>query len=481
MVDTLQVSATIFLTAHWLIVVGLSLRVIARRLPVGVSLAWLAVVYAVPFAGAGAYLFFGGKRLDRRRITRHAMVQAIVDKAQSQLRHNAAAAPTAACAAQPLYRQSLGLLGIPALNGNSMRLLCEFNEVFDSLASDIAAAQESCRLAFYIWHDGGRADDIVEALLRAQNRGVHCRILVDAVGSKVFLSKDNVRKLRTSGVEVVKALPPSFRRRADLRNHRKIVVIDDRVAYTGSQNLVDPRFFKQDAGVGEWVDAVVRLEGPAVALLTNIFEADWSVETGATFEIPIPRSGSEQTNGSGGDLVQVVPSGPVPYPDAIRQLLLTTIYSAHQTLTLTTPYFVPDEAIQTALLSAAARGVEVSIVIPASNDSFLVRHASAANFEDLLKAGVRIALFQNGLLHTKSMVVDGSVTIFGSVNLDMRSFWLNFEVSLFVYGASFAAAIIELQQSYLVQSTLMDAKTWRQRPVRRRFLENFARLAGPLL
>ncbi|MDZ4261763.1 MAG: cardiolipin synthase, partial [Pseudomonadota bacterium] len=359
--------------------------------------------------------------------------------------------------------------------------LLDYNGVFDELIAEVDSAQQTCCLEILIWYHCGRADDVVASLLRASGRGVRCRLLVDAVGSKPFLNGKHVRALRAAGVAVVAALPPSLHRRADLRNHRKIVVIDDRLGYTGSQNLVDPRFFKLESGVGQWVDAVVRIEGPAITQLANIFEQDWSVETGAAFITPKLWPADLQQNIAHGVLMQVVPSGPGPYPDAIRQLLLTAIYSARQTLILTTPYFVPDEAILTALLSAATRGVQITLIVPARNDSLLVRYASVAHFSDLLAAGVHIALFQGWLLHTKSMVVDDRLSLFGSVNLDMRSFWLNFEISLFVYGADFAAPIIEMQQDYLAHSIMVDAEIWRRRSARHRFLENLARLAGPLL
>ena len=482
MFDSLSALSALVVAAHWLVVVGVSLRVITRRLPVGVSLAWFAVVFAIPCVGAVLYLIFGGNRLGRKRVAKQAFAQRDAESVLTMSRESPnAASPAAGSAGERLYREALGLMGVPALKGNRMVLLHDYRSVFDAWVKDIDGAKESCRLAFYIWYEGGRADDVMAALLRARDRGVRCRVLVDAIGSKAFRKGKSVRSLRAAGVEVVEVLPPSFRRRADLRYHRKILVIDDHVGYTGSQNLVDPRFFKQESGVGPWVDAVVRIDGPAVTLLANIFEHDWCVETGAAFEAPRDWPHKIEGDPSDGALVQVVPSGPAPYPDAIRQLLLSAIYSARQTLTLTTPYFVPDEAVLIALYSAAQSGVEVTLVVPAKNDSFLVRYASVAHFDDLMEAGVRIALFQGGLLHTKSMVIDGAVSLFGSVNLDMRSFWLDFEDSLFVYGSEFAGLIVELQQDYLTHSAFVDADSWRERPAHRRFVENTVRLVGPLL
>jgi cardiolipin synthase len=179
--------------------------------------------------------------------------------------------------------------------------------------------------------------------------------------------------------------------------------------------------------------------------------------------------------------MQVVPSGPGFRPEAIHQLLLTAIYAARRELIMTTPYFVPDEALLTAILSAALRGVEVTLVIPARNDSRLVRYAGVAHFDDLLSAGARIALFGGGLLHTKSITVDGETSVFGSVNLDMRSVWLNFEISLFVYDLGFTAALRDLQQQYLKRSQVLDPVSWGRRPFARRLAENAARLLGPLL
>ena len=244
---------------------------------------------------------------------------------------------------------------------------------------------------------------------------------------------------------------------------------------------MDPRFFKQSAGVGAWVDAVVRVEGPATAQLANIFEMDWRMEVGTPSETLAVRPGELAGQADTGAMAQVIPSGPDPDSDALHQLLLTAIYSSRESLVLTTPYFVPDDAVLTAICSAAQSGVSVTLIVPEKNDSKLVSYAGTAHFDDLLKAGVRIALFRNGLLHTKSMVVDGALCLFGSVNLDMRSFWLDFEDSLFVYGEAFAAMISALQQDYLSQSDYLDAEKWRQRSTRRRFLENTIRLLSPLL
>jgi len=492
------------LVAHWTIVVGLSARVILRRPPVGVAMAWLVVIFGLPFVGAAVYLLFGEKRLGAARAARTHALLAELAAWQSRLARSAGGSPAAhAAEGEPLARLAAGALGFPVQAGNAIELLSDFATTMDRLVADIDAARSSCHAGFYIWHEAGRTLDVAEALMRAAGRGVQVRALADALGSKAFLAGGLVRRLRAAGVVVQAALPTGPLRtlvvRADLRNHRKLVIIDGRVAYTGSQNLADPHCFKQDAGVGEWVDAMVRLTGPVATALEGVFGLDWSVESGAPFTPPEPADeaaaaapgagpggapGAAPGTAAGpapGVAIQVAPSGPDQRPEAIHQLLLTAIFSARRELVMTSPYFVPDEAILTALLSAAQRGVAVTLIVPARNDSLLVRHASAACFDDLLSAGATIALFEGGLLHTKSLTLDDATSVFGSVNLDMRSLWLNFEISLLVFDQGFTRRLRALQESYLAGSRRLDLATWRRRPAWRRLAEDACRLVGPLL
>jgi cardiolipin synthase len=474
--------STFILIGHWLIVVGLSIRVIMRRPPVGVSLAWLAVIFSVPFGGAFIYLLFGEKRLGRDRSERIRASISNVAKWQKALRaqYGAIQRPMDELA-EPLVHQTESAQGFPALLGNQLELLSDYQAVFDRLVADIDAARHTIHIGFYIWHEGGRASDVFDALIRAAHRGVSCRALADAVGSKVFLRSKAARRLRDAGIELTVALPTGAVRtlvaRTDLRNHRKIVVIDAVVAYSGSQNLVDPRFFKQDSGVGEWVDALVRIGGPAAMSLDGVFMLDWATENGVSFEAP--QLSPAQVHA--GSTVQISPSGPDLQPEAIHRLLLSAIYGARRELVMTTPYFVPDDAILTALMTAAQRGVAVTLIVPARNDSFLVRHASVAHYDDLMASGVKIALFNGGLLHTKSLTIDGEISVFGSVNLDMRSLWLNFEISLLVYDADFTHGLRSLQASYLQASDWVDLDVWRRRPASSRFMANTCRLLAPLL
>lgn len=474
------------LATDMLIRLCLAVRIIMRRRPVGVSLAWLTIVFVFPLAGAVVYLMFGELRLGRRRAVWAARVRRPVERWLHGLRTRKAvdwAAQGPEC--EPLAKLTQSSLGVPALSGNRLQLISETDDVFRSLIADIDAARRTCQMVFYIWHPGGWADEVAAALLRAAQRGVTCRVLVDAVGSRPFLRSPLARQLRRGGVKLVAALPAGLLRtlfvRFDLRMHRKIAVIDGEIAYTGSLNMVDPRYFKQDAGFGQWVDAMVRVCGPAVEGLLGTFLADWVLEAGEEIATLTATSDFHPLDECGPSVVQVAPSGPLEGGDAILRSLLMAIYSARRELILTTPYFVPDEPLIAALISAAQRGIDVTLIVPGRVDSRLVRLASQAFKGDLLAAGVRVALFHGGLLHTKSITVDGEFSLFGSLNLDPRSLFLNFEITLVVYDRSFTADLRQLQQSYLADCELMDPQQWQARSNVQRLAENTARLAGPLL
>jgi cardiolipin synthase len=469
-----------------LIIIGVSIRIITLRLPVTVSLAWQVLVFFLPLAGAVAFLVLGEKRLRRKYTERTRAIKARYQSWLHDLPPEIRSDPQKLSPeARSLSRLAENTVSIPALSGNRLELLDAAEPILQAMVSDIDRAEKFCHLEFYIWTEGGLTDEVGAALLRAAGRGVTCRVLLDAIGSAKFLKGRQLEQLKSGCVEVAFALPVStlsvFKIRPDLRLHRKIAVIDDAVAYTGSFNLVDPRFFKQEAGVGEWVDAMVRLEGPGVLALNALFRWDWEVKTGhdlnPNFEEYHPASGLR----SGETDMQMIPSGPARTGNSIYQLLLMALYSARREITITTPYFVPDEAVSAALLTAAERGVKVTVIMPQHNDSRLVHYTCRSYFDDMLAAGIRIYGFKGGLLHTKSVVIDRQVALFGSVNLDVRSFWLDFEVTLGVYDPDFAERLLALHDKYIEKSEPVELKTWQQRTGTERFIENLARLASPLL
>jgi cardiolipin synthase A/B len=474
------------LVLEWCIRIGLSLRVVMRREPVRTSLAWLAIILLVPFLGAVVYLLVGEKRLGYYRAAwsrrlrcdtemwRHRIQAFAFTDWQSQRSDPA-----------QLARMVFNSTEIPPLSHNKLELMESAEVIFESMINDIQRARHSCYLEYYIWDVGGLADDVAHALSEAAKRGVDCRILVDAVGSRGFLRSAQAAQLMVDGVRIRAALPANLLRvlffRFDLRLHRKIAIFDQEAAYVGSQNLADPKCFQHGAGFGQWIDAMVRVEGPSVGALLMTFWEDWQLESvcEAAFnelpsELPVKQA-------MGSALVQVVPSGPYLHDDAIQQTLINSIYMADESLFLTTPYFVPDEALQTALISAVRRGVSVTIILPAKVNSVLVRLANRALLRELVEVGVRVGHYNDGMLHTKSVVVDNEICMFGSLNLDPRSLHLNFEITLLVYDTEFCKKLSAMQNGYLCQSRVLTSDDLAPGALPTRVLENCARLLEPLL
>lgn len=475
------------LAADWIIRIGLAVRIIMRRASVPVSLAWLLIVLFMPFVGFVVYLLVGENRLGRRRVMRFNERTAGIDSEAVALwrRRHLDWQPQ-----EDFYRHAakmgIAVSGLPPLTGNTLELISETSVMLDRLIADIDAAQHHCHLLYYIWMKGGRGVEVAEAMIRAAKRGVECRVIVDAVGSKPFLRSDAAQRMREAGVQVAAALPVNPLRmllaRIDLRNHRKIAVIDGRIGYAGSQNINDDTFnFDPRRGIGPWIDATVRLEGPAAHALQVVFLRDWIADSNEVLEPHGRFFPEEALAGEGSSVVHVIPSGPGAPLDAVHQSFLATIYAASEELFITTPYFVPDEATKAALCMAAMRGVEVTIVVPEVLDAPIVAAAARSHYLDLLDAGVRIFHYRGGLLHSKTMTADRRLAIIGSANVDMRSFWLNFEITLFIYDDDFSSLVRFMQRDYLNNAKQISREDWLGRPVWRRFGDNVAQLFSPLL
>ncbi len=480
--------STVITATHALIVIAIAVRVIMRRPDTGVALAWLLIVVMLPFVGAVIYLLIGERRIshrrqrgiaalrvDYKRLSKAAVREGLTDVDWSRR----------APAASGMNRLGKKTVGFSTVRGSSFQMFSDTQKILQSITADVDGAKTSVLMEFYIWNEGGTADEVLEAVIRAAGRGVSCRVLVDALGARPWWKGKQPQRLRDAGVEVRPALPVGLFRtfvgRTDLRLHRKVVVVDGEVAWTGSMNLVDPRVFKQGAGVGEWVDAMVRLEGAVVAPLAATMIGDWALETGESIHGLVQSAGLHLVKPDGPADIQVIASGPGETGDGLLQMLLALINAARDELVLTTPYLVPDDSMIFALRGAAGRGVKVSVIVPERVDSFLTRYASRSYYDELLGLGVQIYLYRKGLLHTKSIMVDGAMSMFGTVNLDMRSLWLNYEVALFVYEPEFAKELRALQQTYIDDADRLDPAAWARRSFRERFLENSLRLASPLL
>ncbi|ENM1931853.1 cardiolipin synthase [Vibrio cholerae] len=469
---------------YWLLVAGVTIRVVLKRRAVSVSLAWLMVIYIIPFVGVLCYFLFGELNLGRKRAERAKEMFTpfghwfrSLNDCQAHVQEGMGAHISR------IDELCNNRMGIPALSGNTLSLLNSPNEILHAIIDDIERAQFQIRMVFYIWHPGGLADAVASALVQASKRGVNVKLLLDSAGSPRFFRSPWEKMMRDAGIEVVQALEVSpwriFLRRLDLRQHRKIIVIDDEIAYTGSMNMVDPAYFKQNAGVGQWIDIMVRVTGPTVNVLSAIHCWDWEFETGSRMLPKNPECRLEPNQPQ--HPIQVVPSGPGMPENLISQVLTLAINQANRSVCITTPYFVPSADLLATLKMTAQRGIKVDIIIPKKNDSLMVQWASRAFYGELLEAGVQIHEFDGGLLHTKSVVIDQQFCLVGTVNLDMRSLWLNFELTLAVDDLEFTQQMHWLQQQYIDQSQLVVSAEWELRPWYNRFLERVFYLFNPLL
>ncbi|WP_108127518.1 cardiolipin synthase [Saccharospirillum mangrovi] len=477
---------------HWIVtlglwlyaalLVGLSLRILMRRRAVGVTLAWLLLIYVLPLLGVSLYSLFGERYLGRFRAGRARTQFRFYNQWLEDVSQRQEVSAPINSPLRPVMELTLGSLRMPALEGNHWRILDQADAVFDALLADIEQAREWIFMEFYILEDRGRVSEILTALIAAQTRGVQVYLLLDSVGSNRFLSSKACRTLCAAGIEILDVMHANvlrmFMQRMDLRQHRKLVSIDNRVAYNGSMNLADPRWFKKDSGFGPWVDLQVRIEGPIAAIIQGSMIFDWEMETGARLEAAL--SWPQQTQ-AGGSLMQFLPTGPAFEEDILLQVLLTAIHNAREEVVISTPYFVPEDALLQALKSVARRGLKVTLLIPRRIDSRLAQYAGRSFFDELLHSGVEIRRFTGGMLHTKSVIIDDHLVLVGSVNLDMRSLWLNFEATLMVDDPDFHADMRRVIDRYLSVSHRLDLQEWRQRRWYKRFFENLAQLASPLL
>ena len=469
---------------YFLLLLLTSLRIILKRKPSGVSLAWLLLIYALPLFGMLCYFMFGELNLGKKRQLRRQKIRGkFKDWLKNESVENRQSVAEISTSARSMQAFVESYTNMPMLTGNQHSLLSSTKQILIELTEQITKARSHCYLLFYICSEGGLVDPLLQSLMNASARGVKCKLLLDSVGSHDFFKGNMPAMLRQAGVEVVEALPVGTIRvlfqRQDLRMHRKLVCIDDHVAYTGSMNLVDSMYFKKDQGVGEWVDIMVRCEGPIVQLMQGLFAWDWFLETDR--KIALPLSDNERFPVVGKQNAQLIPSGPEFSEGSILHVFLTAIYEAKYSLVLTSPYFVPDESLLAALQVAALRGVDVKIVIPAKNDSFMAKYASRAFFDELLTTGAQIYMFTGGLLHAKSIVIDESIALVGTVNLDRRSFWLNFEMTMLIDNCDFAQELLATQRYYLSASKKLNLKHWRQRSYFKKLLESILYLFSPLL
>ena len=465
-----------FAVLGWAIALVAFVLVPFRR-PPAEARGWLLVFFALPWLAVLAYAIVGRPTPSAKRLERMRKLPLLYEgiAARSNVTE-VQFGPALSSDNMAVARLAQGLGHFPPVTGNRIEPLPDYRRTFDRLIEDIDAARHHVHLEFYIFANDEMGKRIMSALEAAQARGVRCRVLIDSLGS--FPSVGRIkRRLRAAGVEVHDVLPMRRRwrsSRVDLRNHRKIAVIDGLIGYTGSQNIWDPSI---RAARGNR-DLLVRISGPIVRQLQAVFAADWVLETleelveDALF--PPPHGGGDMT-------AQIIASGP-DYPEGGVDLIFAqAIYNAADKVVITSPYFIPNEALISAIKAALLGGVEVSLITPRKSDHLIAGLAQRSYYTELLAAGMQIHLYGPEFLHAKHFRVDKEVCVLGSSNMDVRSFELNAEVDLICYEARFAETVQDLEADYLKQAVPLTIEQWRKRPLIAKVLENSARLLSELI
>ena len=467
----------VYFLSEWVIRIVMTVVIPFRRSP-DAARGWLLLVLFLPWPALILYLFIGRPDYPRWRHQRFAQLAEVFPDIIGRAGDRPPdAAPPLPDHLQPVATLSRNLGHFPVVRGNSLTLLPDYDGVIDRLVADIDAASREVHLLFYIFASDATGQRVIEALARAVARGVDARVLIDAQGSRPW-AKATLADLARVGVSVHRMLPvrlrPSQRIRADLRNHRKIAVIDGRYGYVGSQNIVD-RDFKPGIVNQE---LMVRVEGPVVQQLQATFMADWFLETTEVLRADTPQ---ERPMEGGNAVLQVLPSGPDYAGTGIEHLVVALVHNAQERIVVVTPYFVPDGALLNAMKIAVLRGVDVRLVVSKVADQKLVRLAQRSYYAELLRAGIHLHLYRDRLLHAKNMSVDRRMGLVGSSNFDIRSFVLNSEISLIVYDEASVAGLVDVQETYLAGSDVLTLDAWSRRPFAMRILENLGRMLSPLL
>jgi cardiolipin synthase A/B len=470
----------------WFIVEGYLLTLLllpwvvlqTNKPPVSV-LAWMMAIIMLPYFGSLLFIVFGINRVERsasrkRAARQHIRLQLPI-VAQFQVTPEEELNPTNQRLARLADRVGMSR---PCF-GNTVEILSDTNKIFGMMELAIADAEHSIHLEHYIWEPDRSGTRMRDLLIEKARSGVRVRFLCDGVGS-MLLGRRFLKPMRDAGIEVANTVPGlSFHQRwqINLRNHRKIIVVDGNIGFTGGMNIGD-EYLGRVSRLGYWRDTHLRLRGPTVLQLQQVFAEDWYF---ATNQQLTDRQLFPQPEETGNDVAQIIAGGPDGEVNVFHSLYFAAINEAHERITLATSYFIPTPALVSALEAAAYRGVQVRILIPGRGDHQWMVIAGRGFYESLLQAGVEIYEYEKGVLHSKTLTIDGIWSLVGSPNFDTRSLILNFEVAAILYGARSAGQLEEQFADDLVHSRRIDRAVFRRRGIHRKFAEQTLKLFSPVL
>jgi len=443
---------------------------------------WLLILGVLPVLGALLYLLFGSV-VRKHKLSRHKQVK--LEKTEEilrdrQVRPSAEDVDQAGDSPmnQKLARLMLNDADAPMTLNNRSEVLTNGKKTFRALFSELEKAKDHIHLEYYIFHDDGIGGDILNLLMRKASEGVKIRVLVDGLANRSLTKRFG--ELKNVGVETAGFYPvqfPFFSRRLNLRNHRKIVVIDGRIGFIGGLNVGD-EYLSRNKKIGFWRDTFLKLEGDSVNSLQTVFLNDWNV---ATHEDINGLQYYPQPLQLGSQLTQIAATGPDSNWGSMLQIFFVALTSAEKTIYIETPYFIPDEGSVMALKTAALSGLDVRIILMGIPDHKITYWASLSYVEELLESGVRIYRYTKGILHSKVLILDSKIGVVGSTNFDIRSFILNFEISAFIYDCGFAERLEQDFHQDLADSEELRLEEYKLRPLSNRIKESSARLFSPLL
>ncbi|TFC99506.1 cardiolipin synthase [Cryobacterium sinapicolor] len=483
---------TTILVGWGLVLIDLVIRITALiiiprdRKPTA-AMAWLLAIFFIPFVGIFFFLLLGSPKLPRARREKQREINRMISEAatDTDLVSDRDSWPPWFASVVEL---NLHLGAVPIAGGNNATLIGDYNASIEAMAADIHTATEFVHVEFYIVSFDNTTKHFFAAMEAAVKRGVRVRVLLDHIASiRTVGHKETFAELDRIGAKWSFMLPvqpfTGKYQRPDLRNHRKIVVVDGRVAYMGSQNLID-RSYRAEKNVRRglaWQELVTRVTGPAVSGINAIFLSDWYSETDEILNERVPADEVRRDRSTDALDCQVVPSGPGFEGENNLRLFLALLYSAQERIIITSPYFVPDEAMMYAITSGRQRGLDVQLFVSEIGDQASVYHAQRSYYGALLQAGVRIWLYPAPyILHAKHFSIDEDVAVIGSSNMDIRSFVLNYEVSLMVRGRTFVDRMREVEAGYREVSRELTLADWNKEPRSKTALDGLARLTSAL-
>lgn len=442
------------------------------------SIAWIFVLILLPIVGLFLYILIG-KSFRKKMVISHRSLAKWQERIET-IKNDPILEKSFPAEYRNFAYMSLNSDNSSLYVKNDIKLFTKGKDLFEDLFAEVEKAQKYIHVEFYIFNSDKIGSKFIELLKRKAKEGVKVRVIIDDVGSWL-MRKSSVRAMRAAGIEIfcfLKVGLPAINSKVNYRNHRKIVIIDGNVGYTGGMNIADR--YIDGSKWGEWRDTHLRIEGEAVHGLQRVFLGDWYFVSRKLLEddslyYPAP------INTNGNNLIQIVSSAPDSEWESIMQTFFMAISRARKYIYLQTPYFLPNQIIVNALQCAALGGVDVRIIIPRHSDASFALKSSMTYIDEVLNAGVKVYFYEEGFIHSKTIVIDDNLSTVGSANMDFRSFEQNFEINTWIYSPEFANTMKDIFLTDLKKSTQLDPETWKKRSRWKKFGESWARLFSPLM